>query len=221
MTLSNLLLEKNTESNTSAETSVKDFDTLLAELSAPTHNAVRYNEAGQGAYRKSSKESFEQNDEAEGSSFDPFQNTTKEEQSTEMDPEKALREGQRLAKMVDSGLSLGASLIAKSESAAPYKASSGDMADLSEAWGEVAQVSNIKVNPWMKLAFLNGATYLPIYMKAFNDRRFRLMEIEQEAMRKRQDDLEKKLKKMETEKHESKPGNTSGEESSSGGAASD
>lgn len=208
-------MPQNTPASGRAEESpVKDFDTLLSELSAPTHNAERYSEAGQGAYRRSAATNTEDEpgDDNDNDSFDPMNTNDETSERSPMDPEKAQREGRRMAKMIDSGLALGASLIAKSDTAAPYKASQGDIDDLAEAWSEVAQVSNISVNPWVKLAFLNGATYMPIYMKAFNDRRFRLMELEQEAMRQRQDALEAKLRKMEAQKHENKPGTQSGAE---------
>lgn len=220
MTLSKLLPENKSAPVRPEESPIKDFDTLLSELSAPTHNAERYSQAGQGAYRRSAATITEDEpgDDNDNDSFDPLNTTEEDSGRAAMDPEKAQREGRRMAKMVDSGLALGASLIAKSDTAAPYKASQGDIDDLAEAWSEVAQVSNISVNPWVKLAFLNGATYMPIYMKAFNDRRFRLMELEQEAMRQRQDALEAKLKKMENQKHENKPGNPSGEENSGGGS---
>jgi len=141
-----------------------DYDELLSELAVPSHNQHLYEQP----------ENFESNKEPvnnQHNTFNPYPVTREP-----VDPEKALRSGKRIAKMVDAVLAGGATIYAKSDDFSEYKATDEDIDDLSEAWADVSQEYNIEMNPWFNVAFLSLATYGPLYFKASNDRRFNLMQ---------------------------------------------
>jgi hypothetical protein len=142
-----------------------DYDELLSELAVPSHNQHLYEQE---------PENLENNQESgnnQQSTFNPYPVTREP-----VDPERALRSGRRIAKMVDAVLAGGATIYAKSDDFSEYKATDEDIDDLSEAWADVSQEYNIEMNPWFNVAFLSLATYGPLYFKASNDRRFNLMQ---------------------------------------------
>jgi len=132
----------------------------------------------------------------EGEGPEPDTRTPEEVQRDIMAAE---RTGHRIAKTVDGIASFTAALIAREKETAKYKATPGDVEDLSEAWAAVAEKYQFDVNPWFTVAFLNLTVYGPIFMKANNDRRFNQMNAEIKAMQQQIEDL-KTEKQKATEK---------------------
>lgn len=179
MNLDTLIEKKPVEAQPAAAINYKsnfsDYDSLLADLSRPTQNQERY-EAEPGT------------PEPQNQPWNPLAQPDETVQT--MDPEKALRAGQRTAKMIDGALAFGASAIAKESDISKYKASKGDVDDLGEAWAEIAEEYNFNVNPWVKILILTGTTYAPKYIQAMNDRRFKILEA-------RQHEQEERISRME------------------------
>ena len=111
-------------------------------------------------------------------------------------PERARRTGERIARLIDTGFSFAAAgLIAKSGK--QYKAAPADLSDIADAWGEVAQEHNISLGPEWTLVVLYLMVYGPLLKEAFDDRRLRLVEEEQERQRLVQEMHDRRLREVE------------------------
>lgn len=116
-----------------------------------------------------------------------------EEDVKEVSPERAHRTGDRIARVIDTGFNFLASNFIAKDSGKEYKADAKDLADIAEAWGDIAEDKQWEFSPGWQLIILYAIVYGPLAKEAFNDRR--LMEIEQkqreqdEKMRQLQDEL--------------------------------
>lgn len=116
-----------------------------------------------------------------------------EEETKEVSPERAHRTGERIARVIDTGFNFLASNFIAKDSGKEYKADADDLADIAEAWGEIADEKQWEFSPGWQLIILYAIVYGPLTKEAFNDRR--IMEIEQkqreqdEKMRQLQDEL--------------------------------
>ena len=109
--------------------------------------------------------------------FDPTGTLTSQpdEPSEPLTPEQLAakkRSGANVAKLADAGLSMLGQMYAKADSPSDYKASAGELSDLSEAWAEYLKDKDYDIPPGAYLLFLNLMTYVPKGIKANNDRRF-------------------------------------------------
>lgn len=115
-----------------------------------------------------------------------------EEETKEVSPERAHRTGERIARVIDTGFNfLASNFIAKS-SDKEYKADADDLADIAEAWGEIAEEKQWEFSPGWQLIILYAIVYGPLAKEAFNDRR--IMEIEQKQL-----EQEAKMRQMQNE----------------------
>lgn len=100
-----------------------------------------------------------------------------EEETKVVSPERAHRTGERIARVIDTGFNFLASNFIAKDSGKEYKADADDLADLAEAWGEIAEEKQWEFSPGWQLIILYAIVYGPLAKEAFNDRR--IMEIEQ------------------------------------------
>ncbi|MCQ2319634.1 MAG: hypothetical protein MJZ90_12070 [Bacteroidales bacterium] len=90
----------------------------------------------------------------------------------EVSPERCRRTGQRIAKAIDTGFNFVASNFIAKDSGNEYKADKSDLADLGEAWGELAEEKHWEMSPVWQVLILSAMVYIPLARQAFNDRRF-------------------------------------------------
>ena len=107
-------------------------------------------------------------------------------------PERAHRTGERIARVIDTGFSFLASNVVAKGSGKEYKANAKDLADIAEAWGDIAEDKQWEFSPGWQLLILYFIVYGPLAKEAFNDRR--IMEIEQKQL-----EQEAKMRQMQNE----------------------
>lgn len=115
-----------------------------------------------------------------------------EEETKEVSPERAHRTGERIARVIDTGFNFLASNFIAKDSGKEYKADADDLADLAEAWGDIAEEKQWEFSPGWQLIILYAIVYGPLAKEAFNDRR--IMEIEQ-----KQREQDEKMRQLEHE----------------------
>lgn len=115
-----------------------------------------------------------------------------EEETKEVSPERAHRTGERIARVIDTGFNFLASNFIAKDSGKEYKADADDLADLAEAWGDIAEEKQWEFSPGWQLIILYAIVYGPLAKEAFNDRR--IMEIEQ-----KQREQDEKMRQLEYE----------------------
>lgn len=107
-------------------------------------------------------------------------------------PERAHRTGERIARVIDTGFNFLASNFIAKDSGKEYKADAKDLADIAEAWGDIAEEKQWEFSPGWQLIILYAIVYGPLAKEAFNDRR--LMEIEN-----KQREQDEKMKQLQDE----------------------
>lgn len=113
-----------------------------------------------------------------------------EEAPEEVSPEKAMRTGQRIARLVDTGIDFTLSnFVAHNDES--YRADPRDLEDIAECWGEIAQERDWNIGPEWQLAILYIMVYGPLVKQAMTDRRLALIEASQREMELRLSELEK------------------------------
>ncbi len=174
---------------------ISNIDVLIEKFNTPTQNEDHFNSLdNKNPYLKPEHPAGEQPYSPPGSMY---------REPEPIDPEKAKRTGRRTAVMIDGAMGfVNGSLIAKADETDPYKASPGELNDLSDAWAEVAEEYSFSVNPWFKLGMLNLTTYLPRSIKAMNDRKYNILKQEMEEMKKSQEDLKHQIDQLQSKKDE-------------------
>ncbi len=107
-------------------------------------------------------------------------------------PERARRTGERIARVIDTGFNFFVSNLVAKGSGKEYKADADDLADIAEAWGDIAEEKQWEFSPGWQLVILYAIVYGPLAKEAFNDRR--IMEIEQKQL-----EQEAKMRQMQNE----------------------
>lgn len=108
-----------------------------------------------------------------------------EEPVEEVSPEKSKRTGERIARLVDTGIDFALSnFVARNNET--YRADEKDLEDIAECWGEISQERGWSMGPEMSLIILYVMVYGPLVKQAVADRRMAELEA-------RQDDVEAKL----------------------------
>ena len=121
------------------------------------------------------------------------------EPEKEISPERFQRTGMRIAKAIDTGFNFVASNFIAKDSGNEYKAGKDDLADLGEAWGELAQEKQWDMSPVWQVLILSAMVYIPLAKEAFNDRRIMELERKQEEQEQRQQSQEERIKELENE----------------------
>jgi len=117
-----------------------------------------------------------------------------------MAPEIAAISGKAIAGTIDTVLSTGFGLYAKSNNPEKYEASEKQLAKLSDAWAAVAAKYNYRVedSPWFHIIALNAGIYIPKFNESKNDRRFAEMNEKFASLQKLTEEMEARLKNVET-----------------------
>lgn len=125
------------------------------------------------------------------------------EAETVVDHDHAMRTGERIARLIDTGIDFTLSnFVAKNGES--YRADERDLQDIAEAWGEVSEEHNWNLGPEWTLIILYAMVYGPLVKQALTDRRLAMVEAEQKAMKERQQQLEDRLNQFE-DKQNGKP----------------
>ena len=110
----------------------------------------------------------------------------------EVSPEKAQRTGERIARLIDTGIDFTLSnFVARNGES--YRADERDLQDIAEAWGEVSEEHNWNIGPEWTLAILYVMVYGPLVKQAVADRRMAEMEARQAAMEAQQEAMQAQL----------------------------
>lgn len=92
-----------------------------------------------------------------------------------VDHEHAQRTGERIARIIDTGIDFALSnFVARNGES--YRADERDLQDIAEAWGEVSEEHNWNIGPEWTLAILYVMVYGPLVKQALYDRRMAEME---------------------------------------------
>ena len=97
------------------------------------------------------------------------------ETETVVDHDHAMRTGERIARLIDTGIDFTLSnFVARNGDS--YRADERDLQDIAEAWGEVSEEHNWNIGPEWTLAILYVMVYGPLVKQAVTDRRLAIVE---------------------------------------------
>lgn len=97
------------------------------------------------------------------------------EAETVVDHDHAMRTGERIARLIDTGIDFTLSnFVARNGES--YRADERDLRDIAEAWGEVSEEHQWNIGPEWTLAILYVMVYGPLVKQALYDRRMAEME---------------------------------------------
>jgi len=109
----------------------------------------------------------------DGSANEPEPETLEAE--TVVDHDHAMRTGERIARLIDTGIDFTLSNFV-ARNGQTYRADERDLQDIAEAWGEVSEEHNWNIGPEWTLAILYVMVYGPLVKQAMYDRRMAEME---------------------------------------------
>lgn len=158
-----------------------DLDSLINELGTPKENILPSSPVGTALNPDGGSDFY-----SDAPALEPIP------------AEVAAMSGKVIASTIDTALSTGFSLMAKSNTAEKYEATDKQMDKLRDAWTAVAQKYNYKVedSPWFHVILLNVAVYFPQFKEAQKDRRFAELEEQNRLRDARIEALEKKNAEM-------------------------
>ena len=106
------------------------------------------------------------------------------EAETVVDHEHAMRTGERIARLIDTGIDFTLSnFVARNGES--YRADERDLQDIAEAWGEISEEHNWNIGPEWTLAILYLMVYGPLVKQAVADRRMAELEARQQILEER------------------------------------
>ncbi len=110
----------------------------------------------------------------DGQAFSDFERLD-DEPAPQVDHEHAMRTGERIARLIDTGIDFTLSnFVARNGES--YRADERDLQDIAEAWGEVSEEHNWNIGPEWTLAILYVMVYGPLVKQAVADRRMAELE---------------------------------------------
>ena len=116
-----------------------------------------------------------------GDAFTDFERLPDADEHPVVDHEHAQRTGERIARLIDSGIDFALSnFVARNGES--YRADERDLQDIAEAWGEVSEEHQWHIGPEWTLAILYIMVYGPLVKQAVTDRRLALIEERQATM---------------------------------------
>ena len=128
-------------------------------------------------------------------------------EENEVSHEKAQRTGERIARMIDTGIDFALSnFVARNNET--YRADERDLQDIAECWGEISQERGWNIGPEMSLVILYIMVYGPLVKQAFTDRRMAEIEARQQMQEDRLRIMEEKLRQKEDDGTEHQKPNT-------------
>lgn len=131
-----------------------------------------------------------------GDAFHDFQQIEDEPAPDTVNPEKAQRTGERIARLVDTGIDFALSNFVAHNNES-YRADERDLQDIAECWGELAQEKGWSIGPEWSLIILYIMVYGPLVKQAVTDRRLEAIEAQQAAMKLQQDAMKEQIDKMQ------------------------
>ena len=182
------------------------LDDLMGGAAPADDNIITLDEITGQVKTKTQRQAYyepelEETSDLDASLIDPDGETTAadfsgvwnpEEETKVVSPERAHRTGERIARVIDTGFNFLASNFIAKDSGKEYKADADDLADIAEAWGDIAEEKQWEFSPGWQLIILYAIVYGPLAKEAFNDRR--IMEIEQ-----KQREQDEKMRHLEHE----------------------
>ena len=118
----------------------------------------------------------------DGTAHEPEPETVEAE--TVVDHEHAMRTGERIARLIDTGIDFTLSnFVARNGES--YRADERDLQDIAEAWGEISEEHNWNIGPEWTLAILYLMVYGPLVKQAVADRRMAELEARQQILEER------------------------------------
>lgn len=153
-------------------TSFVSFDEIENAFKTPTQYQHFYENPEQSGPR------YEPSDEFPPNLVDP-DGTANEAENVEaetvVDHDHAMRTGERIARLIDTGIDFTLSnFVARNGES--YRADERDLQDIAEAWGEVSEEHNWNIGPEWTLAILYVMVYGPLVKQAVADRRMAELE---------------------------------------------
>ena len=153
-------------------TSFVSFDEIENAFKTPTQYQHFYENPEQSGPR------YEPSDEFPPNLVDP-DGTANEAEAVEaetvVDHDHAMRTGERIARLIDTGIDFTLSNFV-ARNGQTYRADERDLQDIAEAWGEVSEEHNWNIGPEWTLAILYVMVYGPLVKQAMYDRRMTEME---------------------------------------------
>lgn len=120
----------------------------------------------------------------DGQAFSDFERLD-DEPSPQVDHDHAMRTGERIARLIDTGIDFTLSnFVARNGES--YRADERDLQDIAEAWGEISEEHNWNIGPEWTLAILYVMVYGPLVKQAITDRRLADLEARMNALEERQ-----------------------------------
>ena len=107
-----------------------------------------------------------------------------EETAPKVDHDHAMRTGERIARMVDTGIDFTLSNFV-ARNGETYRADEHDLQDIAECWGELAEEKGWSIGPEWSLIILYIMVYGPLVKQAVTDRRMAELEARQAALEER------------------------------------
>ena len=123
----------------------------------------------------------------DGSANEPEPETVEAE--TVVDHDHAMRTGERIARLIDTGIDFTLSNFV-ARNGQTYRADERDLQDIAEAWGEVSEEHNWNIGPEWTLAILYVMVYGPLVKQAMYDRRMAELEARTKQLEDRMDAYE-------------------------------
>lgn len=114
------------------------------------------------------------------------------ETETVVDHEHAMRTGERIARLIDTGIDFTLSNFV-ARNGETYRADEKDLQDIAEAWGEISEEHQWSIGPEWTLAILYIMVYGPLVKQALTDRKVAELEARQQM-------LEERMKLMENQR---------------------
>lgn len=153
-------------------TSFVSFDEIENAFKTPTQYQHFYENPEQSGPR------YEPSDEFPPNLVDP-DGTANEAENVEaetvVDHDHAMRTGERIARLIDTGIDFTLSnFVARNGES--YRADERDLQDIAEAWGEVSEEHQWNIGPEWTLAILYVMVYGPLVKQAVADRRMAELE---------------------------------------------
>ncbi len=119
----------------------------------------------------------------DGQAFSDFERLD-DEPAPQVDHEHAMRTGERIARLIDTGIDFTLSnFVARNGES--YRADERDLQDIAEAWGEISEEHNWNIGPEWTLAILYVMVYGPLVKQAVADRRMAELEARQQILEER------------------------------------
>lgn len=136
-----------------------------------------------------------------------FMETVEPEAIQPVDPEKAMRTGERIARAIDMGIDFTLSnFVAHNDES--YRADEKDLEDIAQCWGEISQEHNWNIGPEWSLGILYVMVYGPLVKQAITDRRMAELESRQRMLEERIRNMESK--ENDPTKHTARPSAVNG-----------